>query len=548
MLTDKQSVLQLAALLKQHGISKVVLCPGSRNIPLVQTFANHSFFECHAVTDERSAGFFAIGLAQQSHQAVAVCCTSGSALLNLHPAVCEAFYRQVPLLIISADRPAAWIGQMDGQTLPQPHVFGTLVKHSVTLPEVANDENLWWANRLINEALLALHHHGQGPVHINVPLSEPLFNFSHTELPRVRTMHMHEQKSWAKFLVGELPQYERILVVGGQMNACEARCVADNLPARRVAWLTEILGNVPQQCGAIKHFDAILSALTPQQLEHLHPDLVITFGGHIVSKRLKQYLRNHPPMKHWHVCADGSPADLFCSLTDVFEGDIIEFWQQVGVILDNNDNNYVQLWKMHAQALHFPQVNYSERMVVEQVIQALPQHSVLHLSNSMVVRLAENAHIPFGVEVECNRGVNGIEGSVSSAIGYAACSLLLNVLLVGDLSFFYDMNALWIEEIHPNVRVVVLNNQGGSIFQSLAGLDMPVSTQHYVTAEHHATAREWAQSIGFTYLQATSEVSLMQAISSLLSADVQAPILLEVMTDAKTDAEAAAVKVKMEYQ
>ena len=184
MYSDKKNVLQLAALLKEHEIRNVVLCPGSRNIPIVQTLARHPFFTCHAVTDERNAGFFAIGLALNSGKPAAICCTSGTALLNIHPAVAEAYYQQVPLVVISADRPAAWIGQMDGQTLPQDGVFRGLVKCSVSLPEIHTREEEWHCNRLVNEALLAVNHHGKGPVHINVPMSEPLFSFMAEQLPK----------------------------------------------------------------------------------------------------------------------------------------------------------------------------------------------------------------------------------------------------------------------------------------------------------------------------------------------------------------------------
>ena len=222
MYTDKRNILQLAALLKEHGIRNVVLCPGSRNIPIVQTLANMADFSCHAVTDERSAGFFALGLALHAGAPAAVCCTSGTALLNLHPAVAEAFYQQVPLVVISADRPQAWIGQMDGQTLPQPGVFGTLVKKSVNLPEVQTDEDEWYCNRLINEALLELNHHGKGPVHINVPVSEPFFKLPVTELPEVRVISRYQglnvyDKDYRP-LIERMNRYRRRMAVAGQMN------------------------------------------------------------------------------------------------------------------------------------------------------------------------------------------------------------------------------------------------------------------------------------------------------------------------------------------
>lgn len=292
MYSDKKNVLQLVALLRAHGVRRAVLCPGSRNVPLVQAFATCDSFECFSVTDERSAGFFAIGLALHVQAPVVVCCTSGSALLNLHPAVCEAFYRRVPLVVVSADRPAAWIGQMDGQTLPQPGVFGGLVRKAVNLPEVRTEEDEWYANRLVNETLLEVDHHGYGPVHINVPLSEPLFHFTAEALPSVRRMVRRdmsdEGRTLAFFLKEELPKYRRVLVVSGQMSSDEAVGVAACLSGGRVAWLTEVLGNCPSASDAVRGFDALLYAAREEDLQALRPDLVITVGGHVVSKRLKR--------------------------------------------------------------------------------------------------------------------------------------------------------------------------------------------------------------------------------------------------------------------
>ena len=331
MYSDKKNVLQLVALLRAHGIRRAVLCPGSRNVPLVQAFATCEDFECFSVTDERSAGFFAVGLALHVQAPVVVCCTSGSALLNLHPAVCEAFYRRVPLVVVSADRPAAWIGQMDGQTLPQPGVFGGLVRKAVNLPEVRTGEDEGYANRLVNEALLEVDHHGYGPVHINVPLSEPLFQFTAEALPSVRRMVRRdmsdEGRTLSFFLKEEFPKYRRVLVVSGQMSSDEAAGVAACLSGSRVAWLAEVLGNCPSASDAVRGFDALLYAAREEDLQALRPDLVITVGGHVVSKRLKQFLRRTPSLVHWHVSPDGLPADLFCALTTVVEASPADFFR-----------------------------------------------------------------------------------------------------------------------------------------------------------------------------------------------------------------------------
>lgn len=539
MYSDKKSVRQLVALFAAHGVRKVVLCPGSRNIPLVQSFASHPAFECYSVTDERSAGFFAIGLALQAHAPVGVCCTSGSALLNLHPAVCEAFYGQVPLVIVSADRPEAWIGQMDGQTLPQPGVFGGLVKKSVTLPEVRTEEDEWYSNRLINEALLEAVHHTNGPVHINIPLAEPLFGFTEEALPEVRRIErwdMTDEVVFAGRLRAEFSRYRTCLVVSGQMSAEEAAEVARYVPADNMAWLTEVLGNVPQDAGAFRRFDAALYTCDEEELERLRPDLLITFGGHIVSKRLKKFLRSHKPKAHWHVAPDGQPADLFCALTAVVEASPQRFWRVLSQTDSLPQDGYVHRWRALCGRVVEPQPDYSGLYAVKNVCAALPPRSVLHLANSSAVRLAELFPLPEGVEVLCNRGVNGIEGSLSSAVGYASASDRLNVLLVGDLSFFYDMNALWSAYIRPNLRIVLLNNRGGGIFRTLPGLSMQDNVRRFVTAGHDASAEGWARSRGFIYLKVSEESELAPALEEFFKEDLPAPALLEVFTDADADA------------
>lgn len=407
--------------------------------------------------------------------------------------------------------------------------------------EVRTEEDEWYANRLVNEALLEVDHHGYGPVHINVPLSEPLFYFTAEALPSVRRMVRRdmsdEGRTLAFFLKEELPKYRRVLVVSGQMSSDEAVGVAACLSGSRVAWLTEVLGNCPSASEAVRGFDALLYAAREEDLQALRPDLVITVGGHVVSKRLKQFLRRTPSLVHWHVSPDGLPADLFCALTTVVEASPADFFRLFFRSEALLSGAYAQLWHESCARLASPETGYSEIYAVRRVLEALPPHAVLHLANSSAVRLAELCRLPEGVEVQCNRGVNGIEGSVSAAVGYAAVSDRLNFLLVGDLSFFYDMNALWNGHVRSNLRIVVLNNGGGAIFHALPGLDMAGDTRRFVTASHGASAAGWAESQGFTYLRVTDTVSLLAALDDLLDEAATAPVLLEVFTDAETDAE-----------
>ncbi len=541
MYTDKKNILQLAALLEVYGITKVVLCPGSRNVPIAHTLSNHPAFTCYAMTDERSAGYFALGLALNSGKPVAVCCTSGTALLNLHPAVAEAFYQKVPLMVISAGRPAAWIGQMDGQTLPQPDVFRTLVKKSVNLPEIHTDEDEWFCNRLINEALLETNHHGKGPVHINVPVSEPLFGFTTAALPGVRVITRYQGLNIYdrdyNDLIDRMNKYRKRMIVVGQMNLIylfEKRYT--KLLYKHFAWLTEHIGNQTVPGIPVKNFDTALYAMPEEQMNRMTPDLLITYGGHIVSKRLKKFLRQHPPKEHWHVSPDGEVTDLYCSLTTVIEMDPFEFLEKIAGLLENHTPEYPRIWEDYCKAVPEPEFAYSEMAAVGALIKSLPEKSVLHLANSSVVRYAQLYAISPTIEVCCNRGTSGIEGSLSTAVGYAATSDKLNFAAIGDLSFFYDMNALWNVNVGSNLRILLLNNGGGEIFHTLPGLEMSEASHKFITAVHKTSAKGWAEERGFLYLRAENDGQLAETMQTFTCPEtVERPILLEVFTDKDED-------------
>lgn len=541
MYTDKKNILQLAALLEVYGITKVVLCPGSRNVPIAHTLSNHPAFTCYAMTDERSAGYFALGLALNSGKPVAVCCTSGTALLNLHPAVAEAFYQKVPLIVISADRPAAWIGQMDGQTLPQPDVFRTLVKKSVNLPEIHTDEDEWFCNRLINEALLETNHHGKGPVHINVPVSEPLFGFTTAALPGVRVITRYQGLNIYdrdyNDLIDRMNKYRKRMIVVGQMNLIylfEKRYT--KLLYKHFAWLTEHIGNQTVPGIPVKNFDTALYAMPEEQMNRMTPDLLITYGGHIVSKRLKKFLRQHPPKEHWHVSPDGEVTDLYCSLTTVIEMDPFEFLEKIAGLLENHTPEYPRIWEDYCKAVPEPEFAYSEMAAVGALIKSLPEKSVLHLANSSVVRYAQLYAISPTIEVCCNRGTSGIEGSLSTAVGYAATSDKLNFAAIGDLSFFYDMNALWNVNVGSNLRILLLNNGGGEIFHTLPRLEMSEASHKFITAVHKTSAKGWAEERGFLYLRAENDGQLAETMQTFTCPEtVERPILLEVFTDKDED-------------
>lgn len=537
MYTDKKNILQLTALLRAHNIRKIVITPGSRNIPLAQTFSQCPDFECFSVTDERSAGFFAIGLALQSGHPAAVCCTSGSALLNIHPAVAEAFYQQVPLLVLSADRPAAWIGQMDGQTLPQPNVFNGLVRRSVNLPDIHTREDEWFCNRLINEALLELNHHVGGPVHINIPISEPFFDFPVEELPDERVIRRYRSPLEAKDIILEkLQTCPKRMIIDGQCTPQQTKYPAQE----QFVILSEYLNNAVRE-NSMQHFDAVLYRATEETKQELAPQLVITCNGHIVSKRLKQFLRKNRPEAHWHISPDGSVADLFGSLDIVFECTPHQFFEELSLIIRQSCPQtaaYINLWHTQDALIPCPTFAYSEMAAIGRLFEKVNESyntPVVHLANSSAVRYAQLFPLNSNITVCCNRGVNGIEGSLSAAIGYASVSPQTNYIVIGDLSFFYDMNALWNGHIRNNVRILLLNNEGGEIFHALPGLKLSEYTHRFVTAVHNTRAEGWARERGFEYRSVHNEEELKAGITALTDTEAQRPVMLEVFTDKSTD-------------
>ena len=549
MYSDKENILQLVALMNAHRVKNVVLCPGSRNAPIVHTLTSCPDFNCYSVVDERSAGFFALGIARKTGFPTAVCCTSGTALLNLHSAVAEAFYQKIPLLVISADRPAAWIGQMDGQTLPQPGVFGSLVKKSVTLPEPSDEEEKWYCNRIINEALLELEYRGCGPVHINVPISEPLFQYTSEELPAARVIQRYGTTGM-RLLFSRYQGVDAkvMLIIGQQKLDYVDRFTLEMLAKKGIVVLAEHLAN-EQHESVITNFDEVLYAQPDD--ENLAPDLVITVGGHIVSKRLKQFLRKMHPADHWHVSIDGEVADTFRCLTAVIEAYTDEFFMPChgGDKLPESRKDFLQYWsetsnKVKEQAARFDGFGFSDLGVMKAFLAKLPAWSVLHLANSSAVRNAQLFSLPQNTLVCCNRGTSGIDGSLSTAVGFVAGwdeededeNERFNFLVIGDLSFFYDMNGLWNPHVSPFLRILLINNNGGEIFRLLPGLKDAKDSLMYVSGVHQANAEGIASSLGITYLKARSNEELEESFKEFLS-EKRSPMLLEVMTDREISAE-----------
>ena len=525
MYSNKENVNILTALLVAHGVRHAVVCPGSRNAPVVHNLNECPDIRCYPVTDERSAGFYALGMSQCLHEPVAVCVTSGTALLNLAPAVAEAYYQHVPLVAISADRPPQWIDQLDGQTMPQPDALGRFVYKAVTLPEPHDDESRWYCNRLVNEALMER----RGPVHINVPITEPLFDFTTAVLPAERSIELTPADMpphVLSHLCRMFMQSRRPMLIAGQpMNP---------------------------------HLDE--AAYLVMDDERYVPDLVVYTGGSIVSKRLKHFLRK--AKETWVVNATGEVTDTFQNVTRVFVGDGAVVADQLRFMLEQQPHPFVQLWddllaRVRSQAEAYEPA-YSEMAVVkyfESQLSTVNCHCEatlakrelstvncqlstvncqlsIHYANSSAIRLA---NIYAAHPVWCNRGVNGIEGSLSTAAGFSCVTDEPVFCVVGDLSFFYDQNALWNQNLRGNLRILLLNNGKGGIFHMLPGLEQSAARDTFVAAEHHTTAEGICQQNRVRYLKATNMEEMQEGVDTLTREACDTPMLLEVFTNPADD-------------
>ncbi len=499
MYSDKENVNILTSLLVAHGIHHAVVCPGSRNSPIVHNLNECPTICCYAVTDERSAGFYALGMSQCLNEPVVVCVTSGTALLNLVPAVAEAYYQHRSVIVVSADRPQQWIDQLDGQTLPQSDALGRFVSKAVSLPEPRDDEERWYCNRMINEALIIRH----APVHINVPISEPLFNFSTAELPKERKIECQ----WADISSVALNHVARMFI-----------------QAKRPL----LIGGQPMN----PHYDEAVVIIGDD--ESYIPDFVLYTGGSIVSKRLKRFLRK--AKETWVVNEIGEVTDTFMNLTNIIQGDGEVVADYIRFMLEQQPHPFVQKWdellaKIHSQAVSYAP-SYSQMAAVQYFEHHISKDAVVHYANSTAIRLA---NIFSEHPVYCNRGVNGIEGSLSTAAGCSCVTDAPVFCVIGDLSFFYDQNALWNQNLRGNLRIMLLNNRKGGIFNMLDGLEQSPARDKYVAAEHSANAEGICRQNNVSYLSAHSMKEMQKGIDQLLSDQSDIPVLLEVFTEASED-------------
>lgn len=555
MYSNKENVNILTSLLLEYGVSDAVVCPGSRNAPIVHNLSVCEAIRCRPVTDERSAAFYALGLAIATKRPTVVCVTSGSALLNVMPAVAEAAYQHVPLIVISADRPQQWIDQLDGQTIPQPDALGRFVRKAVQLPEPHNDEERWLCRRLVNEAMhLATCRQG-APVHINVPISEPLFEFDTEQLPQLSRFN-NIKRATIKDASMDMPDAfhdaTRPMIVIGQLAHGTVSHETIRSLSEKYVVMSEPLSNPSYMTihfdEAIRYIVSDNSSINDDEDDKTayYPDYVIYVGDTLVSKPARRFLRNAKAPSCLITPDAAYIHDPLMTLTDIVECDTDSINALLASLCEVPDTDercrfhdrwqsFLDAYAAHADA-YAPE--YSQMATVKYFEEQLADLDIdirVHYANSSAVRLA---CIYAQHYVWCNRGVNGIEGSLSTAAGFSLATNDMTVCVIGDLSFFYDQNALWNSNLRGNLRIILLNNRGGGIFRQLPGLSDSPAADDLVMASHENTAQGICTQNDIGYMSAKNMDEMQIGVVTLLTRESERPMLLEVFTDSNDDVKA----------
>lgn len=551
-------IANIAEICAQKNIAHAVLSPGSRCAPLTLAFVRHPDIKVLSISDERSAAFIGLGISQQARQTVVLVCTSGSAAYNYAPAVAEAFFQQIPLIIFTADRPPEWVDQLDGQTIRQSNIFNNHVKKSYDLPvSYEHPDAVWHMERIVSEAINTAEDYPKGPVHINVPFREPFYpkpGEAYTFNKEVKIINQVEgerritSSKWIE-LIQEWNQYSNKLIVAGQQAFDEKLKVALSLVSghRKIPVVADILTNLHPIPNVIKMHDSFLNIKNEELCRKLQPDLLVTFGLSVISKNIKLLLRKYKPKAHWHIQPAGTAADTFQSLTRIINVDPEYYFTE---LINNNysevkpeQEQYQQIWlaeeKKAAEKLinFFNKAKFGEFEAVYEIVKQLPDLTQLHLANSMAVRYANFVTLAShtrGIEVFANRGTSGIDGSTSTAYGAALLTHKPVVLITGDMAFFYDRNAFWNNYLPENMRVIVLNNHAGGIFRIIEGPSQLPELEEYFETRQNLKAENTAKEFGLDYLYCNDFESLARHLQSFFKMDGKAKIL-EIETDSKTN-------------
>jgi 2-succinyl-5-enolpyruvyl-6-hydroxy-3-cyclohexene-1-carboxylate synthase len=513
-----QHISELAPVLEKMGAKQVVIAPGSRNAPLIQLFTSRGHFQCHSIVDERSAGYVALGMARQTGEPVVVLCTSGTAVLNLSPAVAEAFHQHLPLVVLTADRPREKVPQFNNQVTDQYAPYYNHSKGFFELPaQVRSQEELQKDLLALEELLIEAMKAPQGPVHVNLPLLEPLYvPLPQPVLSRVGNTDPSTGTGSGEVPEPALPQGDlsdrKVLILAGMGNGqAEIRKALEQLTDRgQVVVVAENISNLISG-----HFisvpELVLAGAYPDELKELVPDVVVAFGLQMVSKRMKLFV-NSLEKKELVLIPE--------------EAEVLPWLEALaGKLGRKAENQYYRNWSVLEEreclraSAYLEAAPYCNLVVVHKILDLVPAGTVVHLGNSATIRNSQLFRARPELSYRSNRGTSGIDGTVSTAVGAAMVSSSSHLLLVGDLGFVYDSNALWNKNFPDNLKIIVLNDGGGGIFRLLEGPDAMGFFEEFSVTHHPVSLELLSQAFSRRFKRVGGKDELDAQLSVLFSED-----------------------------
>ena len=541
MYTHIPSVQILISLLKQFNIRHLVISPGTRNTALSHSVEMDDFFTCYSVVDERSAGYFALGIAQALDVPVCVSCTAATATCNYLPAMKQAYEQGIQLVALTADQDPYGMFHMEDQCIDQTDMFHGYVKCAVDVPMVKNEQDYWYCNRRINEALLALNHNGKGPVQINYHMAYGLKEISTYDvevLPKTRKIERYSFPMDPAPIAALLKEKKRILVVGGSdhdVTDSLRHALAEFTQRYDCVAICDNFANAYSESGRVLNPKTLGDVISRWQIKELEPDLILSFGN-VYYSTVKYFLPQYSKTaEHWQIAVDGMVNDGYHCLTRVFQCRPEVFFTAVNPFgKGDGEGTYARLWQERLAMIHEPDLGFTNFHAIKSLAERLPERAVLHTSVLDSIRLSNYVNFPASVKCFANIGADGIDGALSSFLGQAATTSDLAFLIIGDLSILYDMNAL-LQKIPANVRIMVVNNYAGAEFHKNFGLERIPTLNQLVAAGHNVKIEKCCINDRFRYLSAGNHQELEQALEEFLT-EGTAPVLLEVFTDAPTDA------------
>jgi len=536
----RQGIKNIPEICFRQGVRQVIIAPGSRNAPLILAFTDHPGLECLSITDERSAAYFATGIAQHSGEPVALVCTSGTAVLNFAPAIAEAYYQNLSLIVITADRAAETIDQADGQTIRQSNIYANYIKTCSELPvETVQAEDLTYSDRQVSQAIDISMTTPCGPVQINVPLREPIYEALpeyHSQPKIIQTLPSDVtvsssglqklSESWASYS-------KKLIVIGVQPKNKSLNELATLLAGEPdVVVVGENLSNISCE-HLICRPEVFFASLSETEKKIYQPELLITIGHSAISKQMKLFLKAHRPFEHWQFESSLPYADTYKSLTTIVPGKAAGILEKMP--LGKTKSDFAGVYQQQMQTItkrhnaFVENAPLSDMSAVTQLLKLVPSGTVLQLANSTSVRWTQLFPTRSDISYFCNRGTSGIDGSLSTAAGFAYSSKQPTLFLTGDLSFIYDSNGMWNNYLEGNFKIIVMNNNGGNIFKFIGDSQLMSNCEKYFTTPHHVNIKSLVEAYGLDYFGCNQIESLDDNLITLFNNKKAA--VLEIFTD-----------------